>query len=79
MIPLPEPGHKYGIGADPAEGNPTSDDSALCVRDQPGKPERKRAEHRSIIPTTSVITPAQSPLVSRVAVQKAYRPADAAG
>jgi hypothetical protein len=31
MIPLPEPGHQYVIGADPAEGNPTSDDSALCV------------------------------------------------
>ena len=29
----PEPGHKYVIGADPAEGNPTSDDSALCVLD----------------------------------------------
>lgn len=29
----PEAGHKYGIGADPAEGNPTSDDSALTVLD----------------------------------------------
>ena len=29
----PETGHKYGIGADPAEGNPTSDDSALTVLD----------------------------------------------
>jgi hypothetical protein len=30
---LPEPGHHYVIGADPAEGNPTSDDSALAVLD----------------------------------------------
>jgi len=29
----PEAGHTYGIGADPAEGNPTSDDSALIVLD----------------------------------------------
>lgn len=29
----PEAGRKYAIGADPAEGNPTSDDSALCVLD----------------------------------------------
>src|SRR5262249_59712321 len=29
----PEPAHKYVIGADPAEGNPTSDDSPLCVLD----------------------------------------------
>jgi len=29
----PEAGHTYGIGADPAEGNPTSDDSALTVLD----------------------------------------------
>ena len=29
----PEPGCMYVIGADPAEGNPTSDDSALCVLD----------------------------------------------
>jgi hypothetical protein len=28
---LPEPGVKYIIGADPAEGNPTSDDSAATV------------------------------------------------
>lgn len=28
------PGRKYLIGADPAEGNPTSDDSALVVLDQ---------------------------------------------
>lgn len=28
---LPEAGVKYVIGADPAEGNPTSDDSALVV------------------------------------------------
>src|SRR5262249_31481260 len=33
VFALPEPGHKYVIGADPAEGNPTSDDSALCVLD----------------------------------------------
>jgi hypothetical protein len=30
---LPQPGHRYVIGADPAEGNPTSDDSALTVGD----------------------------------------------
>ena len=30
---LPQPGHHYVIGADPAEGNPTSDDSALEVLD----------------------------------------------
>jgi hypothetical protein len=30
---LPQPGRRYVIGADPAEGNPTSDDSALCVMD----------------------------------------------
>lgn len=30
---LPEPGHKYAIGIDPAEGNPTSDDSAFTVED----------------------------------------------
>jgi hypothetical protein len=29
----PRPGRQYVIGADPAEGNPTSDDSALCVLD----------------------------------------------
>jgi hypothetical protein len=29
----PEPGRRYVLGADPAEGNPTSDDSALCVLD----------------------------------------------
>src|SRR5262249_8760827 len=33
VFALPQPGHKYVIGADPAEGNPTSDDSALCVFD----------------------------------------------
>jgi hypothetical protein len=27
------PGRKYVLGADPAEGNPSSDDSALCVLD----------------------------------------------
>jgi hypothetical protein len=31
---LPQPGHRYVLGADPAEGNPTSDDSALVVLDQ---------------------------------------------
>ncbi len=30
---LPQPGRKYVLGADPAEGNPTSDDSAQCVLD----------------------------------------------
>lgn len=30
---LPSPGRAYVIGADPAEGNPTSDDSALTVVD----------------------------------------------
>lgn len=29
----PEAGRRYLIGADPAEGNPTSDESALCVLD----------------------------------------------
>ena len=29
----PQPGHTYVIGADPAEGNPNSDDSALTVLD----------------------------------------------
>jgi hypothetical protein len=29
----PHPDRQYVIGADPAEGNPTSDDSALCVLD----------------------------------------------
>lgn len=29
----PAPNRRYVIGADPAEGNPTSDDSALCVMD----------------------------------------------
>lgn len=31
---LPQPGHRYAIGLDPAEGNPTSDDSALEVIDR---------------------------------------------
>jgi hypothetical protein len=31
---LPQPGRAYAIGADPAEGNPTSDDSALAVLDR---------------------------------------------
>ena len=31
---LPKPGRTYVIGADPAEGNPTSDDSALVVLDR---------------------------------------------
>jgi hypothetical protein len=29
----PRPDRQYVIGADPAEGNPTSDDSALCILD----------------------------------------------
>jgi hypothetical protein len=33
VFAAPVPGHKYVIGGDPAEGNPTSDDSALCVMD----------------------------------------------
>jgi hypothetical protein len=33
VFALPQPGHRYVLGADPAEGNPTSDDSALCVLD----------------------------------------------
>ncbi len=33
---LPAKGRKYVIGLDPAEGNPTSDDSALCVMDDNG-------------------------------------------
>ena len=31
---LPQAGHHYVVGADPAEGNPTSDDSALTVLDR---------------------------------------------
>jgi hypothetical protein len=31
---LPQPGRHYVIGADPAEGNPTSDDSALTILDR---------------------------------------------
>lgn len=31
---LPEPGRRYVIGGDPAEGNPTSDDSAATVLDR---------------------------------------------
>jgi hypothetical protein len=31
---LPQRGRSYGIGADPAEGNPTSDESALAVLDR---------------------------------------------
>lgn len=31
---LPESGHKYIVGADPAEGNPTSDDSAFEIIDR---------------------------------------------
>jgi len=31
---LPQPGTKYVIGGDPAEGNPTSDDSAFTVLDR---------------------------------------------
>lgn len=33
LYALPQHGHRYVIGADPAEGNPTSDDSALVVLD----------------------------------------------
>lgn len=33
VFKLPEPGRSYRIGADPAEGNPTSDDSAASVLD----------------------------------------------
>jgi hypothetical protein len=33
LFALPHPDHRYAIGADPAEGNPTSDDSALCILD----------------------------------------------
>ena len=33
---LPDPARRYVVGADPAEGNPTSDDSALCVLDDLG-------------------------------------------
>jgi hypothetical protein len=33
VFALPQPGRRYVLGADPAEGNPTSDDSALCVLD----------------------------------------------
>jgi hypothetical protein len=36
----PQPGHRYVIGADPAEGNPTSDDSALCVLDHESGEQR---------------------------------------
>jgi hypothetical protein len=31
VFALPQPGRKYVLGVDPAEGNPTSDDSTLCV------------------------------------------------
>jgi hypothetical protein len=34
LYALPLPGRSYVLGADPAEGNPTSDDSALVVLDQ---------------------------------------------
>lgn len=30
---VPEPGHRYTVAGDPAEGNPSSDDSALTVLD----------------------------------------------
>lgn len=33
VFKLPVPGARYVLGADPAEGNPTSDDSALDVQD----------------------------------------------
>src|SRR5262249_12599710 len=34
VFAVPQPGPTYVLGADPAEGNPTSDDSALCVLDR---------------------------------------------
>lgn len=34
MYREPEPGRQYVIGGDPAEGNPTSDESAFCVLDR---------------------------------------------
>jgi hypothetical protein len=36
---LPVPGRRYVLGADPAEGNPTSDDSALVVLDVDSREE----------------------------------------
>jgi hypothetical protein len=33
LFRLPQPGHWYALGVDPAEGNPTSDESAICVLD----------------------------------------------
>ena len=33
LYELPQPGRRYVIGADPAEGNPNSDESAACVLD----------------------------------------------
>jgi hypothetical protein len=33
VFALPRPGGKYVLGVDPAEGNPTSDDSTLCALD----------------------------------------------
>ncbi len=33
VFELPSGDHKYCVGGDPAEGNPTSDDSAACVLD----------------------------------------------
>ncbi len=34
LYALPRPGRQYVVGGDPAEGNPTSDDSALTVADK---------------------------------------------
>lgn len=34
IFELPEPGKKYAIGMDPAEGNPGSDDSSLTIVDE---------------------------------------------
>lgn len=39
VFAIPVPGRTYSIGADPAEGNPTSDDSALTVLDAESKEE----------------------------------------
>jgi hypothetical protein len=37
VFAAPQPGRRYVLGADPAEGNPTSDDSALTVMDLDGE------------------------------------------
>jgi len=33
LFRVPQAGHWYALGVDPAEGNPTSDESAICVLD----------------------------------------------